>query len=178
LVTTLENQINSRLGFQAFGFGVVFSALMVGRLVFQVPLGRLSDRLGRKPLVVGGLILMAPATALLGETSSSLLFGIERFVQGIGAAAIVAPALAYAGDLAHMESECRRSRMMSLVTIGFGLGIAFGPLMAGTLGIISYRLPFLVDGALCLAGAVVVFLFMGETVERKPFRRRGYSRSR
>jgi MFS family permease len=171
LVTTLENQINSRLGFQAFGFGVVFSALMVGRLVFQVPLGRLSDRLGRKPLVVGGLILMAPATALLGETTSSLLFGIERFVQGIGAAAIVAPALAYAGDLAHMESECRRSRMMSLVTVGFGLGIAFGPLMAGTLGIISYRLPFLVDGGLCLAGAVIVYLFMGETVEREPFRR-------
>jgi MFS family permease len=171
LVTTLENQVNSRLGFQAFGFGVVFSALMVGRLAFQVPLGRLSDRLGRKPFVVGGLILMAPVTALLGETSSSLLFGIERFIQGIGAAAIVAPALAYAGDLAHEESECRRSRMMSLVTIGFGLGIAFGPLMAGALGIISYRLPFLVDGGLCLAGAVIVSLFMGETVERKPLRR-------
>jgi MFS family permease len=61
--------------------------------------------------------------------------------------------------------------MMSLVTIGFGLGIAFGPLMAGTLGIISYRLPFLVDGGLCLAGAVIVYLFMGETVERKPLRR-------
>jgi hypothetical protein len=56
---------------------------------------------------------------------------------------------------------------MSMVTIGFGLGIPFGPLMAGTLGIISYQLPFLVDGELCLAGAVVVYLFMGETVGRK-----------
>jgi MFS family permease len=54
LVTTLENQINSRLGIKAFGFGVVFSSLMVGRLMFQVPLGNLSDRMGRKPFVLGG----------------------------------------------------------------------------------------------------------------------------
>jgi MFS family permease len=75
LVTTLESQINSRPGFQAFGFGVVFSALMVGRLVFQVPLGRLSDRLGRKPLVLGGLILMAPATRLTGR---NIFFALIR----------------------------------------------------------------------------------------------------
>ncbi|MEJ2657521.1 MAG: MFS transporter [Desulfobacterales bacterium] len=172
LVTTLENQINSRLGIGAFGFGIVFSALMVGRLVFQVPMGHLSDRLGRKPFVAGGLVLMALTTALLGETSSLYLFAIERFVQGLASAAIVAPALAYAGDLAQEQSQCRRSRMMSLVTIGFGLGIAFGPLMAGALAIISYRLPFLVDGGLCLVGVVIVFIFMGETVERKPHRQK------
>jgi MFS family permease len=115
---------------------------------------------------------MALATALLGETSSPLLFGFERFLQGIAAASIVAPALAYAGDLAQTQSQCSRSRMMSLVTIGFGLGIAFGPLMAGAFAIISYRLPFLIYSGLCLAGAVVVYLFMGETVERKPRKHR------
>jgi MFS family permease len=172
LVTTLENQINSRLGIRAFGFGMVFSSLMVGRLMFQVPLGNLSDRIGRKPLILGGLILMALTTALLGETSSPLLFGFERFLQGIASASIVAPSLAYAGDLAQKQSQCHRSRMMSIVTIGFGLGIAFGPLMAGAFAIISYRLPFLVVGGLCLAGTVVVYFFMGETIERKLPKRR------
>jgi MFS family permease len=62
--------------------------------------------------------------------------------------------------------------MMSIVTIGFGLGIAFGPLMAGAFAIISYRLPFLVVGGLCLAGTVVVYFFMGETIERKLPKRR------
>lgn len=115
---------------------------------------------------------MALTTALLGETSSPFLFGFERFLQGIASASIVAPSLAYAGDPAQKQSQCHRSRMMSIVTIGFGIGIAFGPLMAGAFAIISYRLPFLVVGALCLAGTVVVYFFLGETIERKLPKRR------
>ena len=162
LVTTLENRFNARLDMQALGFGIAFSSLMVGRLVFQVPMGRLSDRFGRKPFVLGGLILIAPATMFLGDVTSLAQFSLLRFIQGIAAAAIVAPALAYAGDVAQNETECRRSRQMSLVTIGFGLGIAFGPLMAGILAVFSFRLPFFVDGLLCLFGAVIVHFFMKE----------------
>ena len=167
MMTTLENQFNARLGIGAFGFGIAFSALMVSRLLFQVPLGRLSDRLGRKPLILGGLLLIAPATALLGQASSLAELGLLRFIQGVAAAAIVAPALAYAGDIAQGGNACRRSRQMSLVTIGFGLGIAFGPLMAGFLAIYSFQLPFVIDGALCLIGSAVVSRYMTETVRRE-----------
>jgi MFS family permease len=146
-----ERGISAKLDMGAFGFGIAFSALMVSRLLFLVPLGRLSDRLGRKPLVLAGLLLMAPATALLGQATSLAELDLLRFIQGAAAAAIVAPALAYAGDIAQGGSACRRSRQMSLVTIGFGLGIAFGPLMAGILTIFSFQLPFLVDKALPVA---------------------------
>ncbi len=153
-----EPGISAKLGMGAFGFGIAFSALMVSRLLFQVPLGRLSDRLGRKPLVLAGLLLMAPATALLGQATSLAELGLLRFIQGAAAAAIVAPALAYAGDIAQGGSACRRSRQMSLVTIGFGLGIAFGPLMAGILAIFSFQLPFLVDKALPVAQRLTLSL--------------------
>lgn len=166
LVTTLENEINARLGIRAFGFGVAFSALMVGRLLFQVPLGRLSDKLGRKPFVFWGLILLAPATALMSEMTALWQFIAIRLVQGIAAAAIVAPALAFAGDIAEQGDQRSRSRQMSIITMGFGLGIAFGPLMAGFLAIFFFQLPFWVDGALCLAGSGIVYMFMTETVQR------------
>ena len=163
LVTTLENEFNARLGTGAFGFSLAFSALMAGRLLFQVPLGRLSDRLGRRPPVLVGLIVMAPVTALLGEVGSLFSFAGLRFLQGIAAAAIIAPALAYAGDVAQENGEGRRGRQMSIVTIAFGLGIAGGPLLAGVLALFAFELPFVVTGALCLAGAAVVYRYMTET---------------
>ena len=67
MVTPLEQQFNTRLHESAFSFGIAFSAVMFSRLLFQIPVGRLSDHVGRKPVIIAGLILMAPVTALLGE---------------------------------------------------------------------------------------------------------------
>jgi MFS family permease len=167
LVATLENQFKARLHIRAFLFAVAFSALMISRLVCQVPFGRLSDRIGRKPLLLAGLVLLAPATALLGVVGSLWEFVLVRFAQGIASAGIVVSALAYAGDLAESQGSGRQGRQASVVTIGFGLGIAIGPLLAGFLATVFFQLPFWVDGGLCLLGSVVVFVFMSETVQRK-----------
>lgn len=167
LVTTLEKQFNERLHIGAFAFSIAFSALMVGRLLFQVPCGRISDFIGRKPFVFTGLLLLAVITACLGEVSSLFQFTLLRFIQGIAAAAIVAPALAFAGDVAHGDKQGRQGQQMSIVTMGFGLGIACGPLLAGVLSIVSFELPFLVAGVMSLAGAVLVYLFMSETVNKR-----------
>lgn len=164
LITTLENEFNSRLSINAFGFATAFSALMIGRFVFQVPLGKLSDRFGRKPFVFLGLLLLAPITALLGEVTSLLEFILLRFIQGLAAAAVIAPALALAGDEA---KEGGQGRQMSIVTMGFGWGIAFGPLLAGVLSSYSFKLPFWASGGLCLIGAVVVICCMSETVPKR-----------
>ncbi len=162
MVTTLENEFNSKLGISAFGFGFAFSMLMVGRLLLQVPLGRLSDFIGRKPLIIGGLILMAPATILLGGVANLTQFVLVRLGQGIAAAAIAAPAFAIAADLSVKGGE---GRQMSVITMGFGLGIATGPLIAGLLAVIFFDLPFLAVGILNLVGAGVVYYFMPETVQ-------------
>ena len=54
---------------------------------------------------------------------------------------------------------------MSVITMGFGLGIATGPLIAGLLAVIFFDLPFLAVGILNLVGAGVVYYFMPETVQ-------------
>jgi MFS family permease len=164
MMTTLEKQFNERLHETAIGFSIAFSAVMISRLIFQIPLGRLSDRLGRKPLIISGLVFMAPATALLGIVGTTGQLTGLRLLQGIAAAAIAAPAFALAGDIAKSGGE---GRQMSIITMGFGLGIAFGPLMAGALDIFSFELPFLVGGVMCLAGAWIVVRWVPETVDRK-----------
>jgi len=107
---------------------------------------------------------MAPATIMLGEVTTLTQFVLVRLAQGAAAAAIAAPAFAIAADLATSGGE---GRQMSIITMGFGLGIATGPLIAGLLAVIFFELPFFTIGILTLIGACVVYYFMPETVEGK-----------
>lgn len=164
MVTTLENEFNSRLDITAVGFGIAFSTLMIGRLIFQVPIGHFSDKIGRRPLIIIGLLAMGAATIFLGETNTLKELIIVRLIQGIATAGIAAPAFAVAADLAKSGGE---GRQMSIVTMGFGLGISFGPLMAGLLAGFFFELPFLVIGILTMAGAWLVYKYMPETAAAK-----------
>jgi MFS family permease len=164
MMTTLENEFNARLNETALGFGIAFSALTFSRLVFQIPLGRLSDRIGRKPLLITGLIAMAPATAMLGLATSTLQLTGMRVFQGLASAAIAAPGFALAGDLSRVGGE---GQQMSLMSMGFGFGIAIGPLLAGILAVHSFELPFFIGGLACLVGAWIVRRNVPETVKHQ-----------
>lgn len=161
MMTPLETQFNQRLHETALAFSVAFSALMMSRLLLQIPLGKLSDRFGRKPFIVSGLMLSALSTVLLGEAATTEQLIWVRVLQGIGAAGIAAPTFALAGDLAKVGGE---GRQMSIVTMGFGLGIATGPLIAGLLAVFSFQLPFFFIGGLLLLSAWIIHKKVPETV--------------
>jgi MFS family permease len=163
MISALENEFNARLNQGAFAFGVAFSALIISRLIFQIPLGRLSDRMGRKPLIISGLIFMAPATFLLGMVNTSFQFTAVRVLQGIASAAIAAPAFALAADYSHAEGA---GRQMSYVTMGFGLGIALGPLLTGALAIYAFILPFIIAGIITLIVAAFVLKYVPDKYKK------------
>jgi MFS family permease len=163
MIITLENEFNARLHETALGFAIAFSALTVSRVLFQVPLGRVSDRLGRKPLIIGGLIVMAASTFPMGGVRTTEELVMLRIVQGIAAAAIAAPAFAVAADLSKEGGE---GRQMSIVTMGFSLGIAIGPLLAGLLSVFFFELPFIIAGFMALVGGWIVYRYVPETVDR------------
>lgn len=154
MMGALENQFNARLEQTALGFGIAFSALTFSRMLVQSPLGYLSDRIGRKPLIVAGMILMAPATVLLGWVGTTLQLTGARALQGITSAAISAPTTALAGDLSTRDNE---GRHISIITTGFFMGITIGPLIAGFLSTYYFWLPFLIGGIMLLIGAWIVY---------------------
>jgi MFS family permease len=162
MISALENEFNDRLSQTAIGFGVAFSALTVSRLFVQIPIGRLSDRIGRKMLIIGGLLALAPLTVLFGYvTSTAQLVGL-RLLQGVATAGVAAPAFALAGDLARKGGE---GRDMSFVTMGFGLGMGLGPLLAGGLaGYVGFTVPFYVVGGFCLVAAAWVWRWAEESI--------------
>lgn len=168
MMTPLEKQFDSRIHQTALAFSIAFSALMVSRLLFQIPLGWLSDRIGRKPLIMGGLLLLAPATALLGIATTTIQLTGFRVIQGAASAAIAAPAFALAGDLSRAGCE---GRQMSIITMGFGFGLAFGPLIAGGLSGFFFDLPFLVVGLMSVLAAWIVYRYVPETVAHRGSRR-------
>jgi MFS family permease len=162
MISALENEFNDRLSQTALGFGVAFSALTLSRLFVQIPIGRLSDRIGRKGLIVGGLVAMAPITVLFGYvTSTEQLVGL-RLLQGVATAGVAAPAFALAGDLARKGGE---GKEMSFLTMGFGLGMGLGPLIAGGLaGYVSFKTPFYVVAVFCLIAAAWVWRWAEESI--------------
>lgn len=162
MISALENEFNARLSQTALGFGVAFSALTVSRLFVQIPLGRLSDRIGRKKLIVTGLVALAPLTVLFGYVTTTPQLINLRLVQGVATACISAPAFALAADLARRGGE---GREMSFLTMGFGLGMGIGPLIAGGLGsYLGFEVPFLVVGGMSLVAAWLVAKWAEESI--------------
>ena len=79
---------------------MAFSALMAARIIFQFPIGRLSDLKRRKFLINAGLALLAVSTLLIGWATASWQLIASRMIQGVASGGIAVPVFALAGDLA------------------------------------------------------------------------------
>jgi MFS family permease len=152
LFAPLGNVVNSRLDQGSFLFSVQFGATVLANVLFQLPIGRLSDRFGRRPFLLGGFVLLLPTTLAQGFVTGSLAMVAVRFLQGVAVAAVFAPSLALAGDLA---GEGQSGSTLSVLTMGFGLGVAFGTLFSGILVGFAFAVPFVVATA---GGAVGLWL--------------------
>ncbi|GAA0657640.1 MFS transporter [Salarchaeum japonicum] len=162
LLAAIETKVNARLDQGSFLFGVEFAAFVLAQVLVQVPVGRLSDRYGRRPFILLGLAILAPATLAQGFVTTPAQMITARFVQGVAGAMVFAPGFALAGDLArHGDSGTK----LSVLTMSFGLGTAIGPLAAGVLYSIDYAAPFVFGGVLALVGLVLVYTQVAETVD-------------
>jgi len=162
LYATLQNQVNLRLGQAPVWFGIQFAAVTLANVALQVPIGRASDRIGRRPFLLAGFMLLAPTTVLQGLVFSPVVMTIVRLGQGVAVACVFAPSLALAGDLAR---DGESGTTLSVLTLGFGLGVALGPLASGWLVGFGFIVPFAAGGALALVALVLVVTQVEETLE-------------
>jgi DHA1 family multidrug resistance protein-like MFS transporter len=107
--------------------GVVAAGYYLGTMLFSALLGRLSDRIGRKPVVVAGVAFYAVASLLFISTTNPLWFTLFRFLEGVGAAGVGPAGSALVADL---STDQARSRAYGwLTTAQFG-GLVAGPVIA------------------------------------------------
>ena len=145
---------------QAFWYGVVTFTFGVANFFASPILGALSDRHGRRPvLLIGfcGLALSFFATAL--STAVWMLIAV-RLVSG-AMQANLAIANAYVADITPPEQRAKRFGMLGAM---FGVGFILGPVMGGLLGAIDLRLPFFVAGSLALVNLLYGYFVLPESL--------------
>jgi DHA1 family multidrug resistance protein-like MFS transporter len=144
---------------------LIFSAFTIVSTPLNIPGGMVSDKLGRKPLVIAGLLLYALASALFPLSTEPYDWIFVRALQGAGAG-LFFPAIT--ALLAEVTSVEERGHAMSVYNIGLGVGLALGPASGGLLfdryGIF---VPFFACVALALLSVVLVLLFVHEPKRRK-----------
>ena len=133
--------------------GIVVGANLVAQFVGLYPAGRLSDRLGRAPLMIGGLLVAAVAIAAFALPLSVGWLILLRFIQGLGAAAFRPGSRAVVADLV---PEGERGIAYGWLTGADTGGLIFGPALGGILAVFGRVAVFEVMGLAMLLAAVVL----------------------
>jgi MFS transporter, DHA1 family, tetracycline resistance protein len=160
LVMPLLAPFGDQYGFKDWQIGFLFAAYPVCQLVAGPILGRLSDRFGRKPVLIFSQAGTAISFLILGLTRDFRVMLLARMLDGASGGNILV-AQAYVADVTEPE---HRARGMGLIGMAFGIGFVLGPLLGGVLVGLplprewQLRLPFLVAAAFStLAWLLVLF---------------------
>jgi DHA1 family tetracycline resistance protein-like MFS transporter len=142
--------------------GLLFASYSVMQLIFSPVLGRLSDKYGRRPILIISLLGTALGFLILGFATTLLMLFIGRIIDGISGGNI-STAQAYIADVTTKEN---RAKGMGLIGAAFGLGFVFGPAIGGILSRWGINIPFLFAGGLAFANVILLYFTLPETVTR------------
>ncbi len=147
--------------------GILTTAFAVMQFLFSPLIGALSDRFGRRPVLLVSLLVMAGDYVVMALAGSIWLLLIGRIVGGI-TAATHSTAMAYMADVSAPHEKAAR---FGLIGAGFGIGFVFGPVLGGLLAEYGTRAPFWAAGALAFANAMFGAFVLRETVTKRKRRR-------
>ena len=142
--------------------GVLVASFSFAQFVFSPVWGRVSDRVGRKPVLVLSLFGTAVGSLLTGLAGSLWLLFAARILDGISGAS-VSVAQAAVTDLA---PPSQRPRLLGLLGAAFGLGFVAGPAIGALAALGGAHVPFLVAAALAFVNAVIAAFRLPETRSR------------
>lgn len=149
-----------RFGAAANVVGWLFAVYSLMQFVFAPLLGRLSDKYGRRPVLLISIIGSAVSYFLMGAAGTLAWLFAGRILAGITGGNI-STAQAYIADVTTQED---RAKGMGLVGAAFGLGFIFGPAIGGILSGISPAMPFYFAGVLSLINAALLYFVLPESL--------------
>jgi DHA1 family tetracycline resistance protein-like MFS transporter len=142
--------------------GFLFASFSVAQLIASPLLGELSDRWGRRPVLILSLIGTAVSFAMLAVAQSLVMLFAARIVDGLSGGNITT-ARAYIADV---TTEENRAKAYGLLGAAFGLGFIVGPALGAALSYISYTAPIWAAAIITLVATVLAWLWLPETVHR------------
>ena len=140
---------------QALGF--IIALMSFAQFIFSPVAGNLSDRYGRKNLIIFGLFVNGLSQITMGLSTELWMLYVSRFFTGVGSAFIVPPVMAYVADI---TTKQERGKAMGWIGAAISLGFMIGPGIGGFLSNVSLKFPFYFAGAVTIAAGIISYFVL------------------
>ncbi|MBO8170454.1 MAG: MFS transporter [Bacillaceae bacterium] len=162
LVIPVMPMMVEEAGAAPFHLGMMLSIYSAVSFVVSPLWGALSDRIGRRPVIMSGLFGFSISFFLFGISGDNLwLMYISRILGGIFSGAATSSAIAYIADITTDEE---RTKAMGLAGASIGLGFIFGPAMGGLLSVFGYATPYFASSVLSLINLFFAMKMLEESL--------------
>jgi DHA1 family multidrug resistance protein-like MFS transporter len=148
------------MGAGGLEMGFLVASYAVMRLICGPLWGNLSDRIGRKPVLLAGILGYTITMAWFGVATRLWMVFTARILSGVLSSATAPTTMAYIGDC---TPEDERSKGMGLLGAAGGIGTILGPVLGGFLAGDSLAAPFFFGAGLSFAALILAFIFLPET---------------
>jgi MFS transporter, DHA1 family, tetracycline resistance protein len=163
LIPLLPTFGSRELGISDLEIGITVAVYSLMQFLFNPIVGRLSDKYGRRPIILISLSLTVTSYLLFSITDSFLLLVVSRILAGLGGSNIGA-AQAYIADITPRHE---RAKGMGIIGAAFGLGFVFGPFAGGVLSKFGYSVAGLGAAAFSLMAFIFAFFYLPESNKEK-----------
>jgi DHA1 family tetracycline resistance protein-like MFS transporter len=151
-------------GASPLAIGLLFAVFSLAQLIAAPILGSLSDRYGRRPVLIASLAGTVVSFAMMALAQSLAVLFVARIVDGLSGGNI-STARAYVADVTKPED---RARAYGLIGAAFGLGFILGPAISGVLARISYTAPIWAAAGITIVAMVMAWLWLPESLPHAP----------
>lgn len=164
IVVPILGRYAERFGAGGLEVGLMFASFSVAQMIFAPLLGRLSDRIGRKPVIIISLLGTALGSFITGAAGALWVLFLGRILDGASGASVAVAQ----GAIADISSPEERPRLMGLLGAAFGLGFVLGPILGGLAALGGPHVPFYLAGSVALINAIAAAIRLPETRPTAP----------
>lgn len=167
LVYPVEPFIKNEYHFSAFDMGMMTALFALVQFIASPFIGAISDKIGRKKVMVWGLIIFALAEFIFAAAQELWVFNASRAVEGLSAAMLIPTSMALAADLTTVH---QRAKVIGWLSAAFSGGLILGPGIGGLLAKISYKFPFWMAGVAGLISLVIALIWLPNNEQEEAMR--------
>ena len=159
IVVPILGRYAERFGASGLEVGLLFASFSLAQLVCAPLLGRLSDRIGRKPVIMISLLGTAIGSFVTGAAGALWVLFLGRILDGASGASVAVAQ----GAVTDLAPPSERPRLLGLLGAAFGVGFVVGPALGGLASLGGEHIPFFVAGTVALINAIVAWKRLPET---------------